>query len=62
MQEIRDKEPFEIDYFCQNYVQNNLTDEEMRRVHKSAYETASDKEGVLDVLAVVLRENLLPLA
>ena len=26
-QEIRDKEPFEIDYFCKNYVQNNLTDE-----------------------------------
>ena len=46
----------------QEYVQNKLTDEQMMRVYESAYELASNKEGVLDVLSVVLRDKLLPLA
>ena len=62
MKDIKGMEPFEIDNFCQEYVQKKLTDEQMMRVYESAYELASDKEGVLDVLSVVLRDKLLPLA
>ena len=43
----------------QEYVQNKLTDEQMMRVYESAYELASSKEGVLEVLSVVLRDKLL---
>ena len=60
--DIRGKEPFEIDRFCQNYVQNKISDEEMVRIYESADEMAIDKDGVLEVLAVVLRDKLLPLA
>ena len=62
VKDIRGMEPFEIDHFCQEYVQKKLTEEQIMRVYESAYELEIDKEGVLDVLSVVLRDKLLPLA
>ena len=59
MRKVEQKKPFEIDQFCQNYVESELTSEYEVRVLECAYEKGTSKENVLAVLAVVLRDKLL---
>ena len=50
--------PFEIDAFCEDYVQG-LSETDQRRVARCAYEIGTDRDNVLVVLRVVLRDELL---
>ena len=56
-----DKEPFEIDDFCQNYVDNMLDQHDDTRVESLAYNYGIESKDVLQVLRVVLRDEILKL-
>ena len=58
---VENKEPYEIQEFCQNYLRNELKpDEELNaRIGRCAYEHGVTREQVLNVLAVELRDILL---
>ena len=58
-QQVVDKEPFEIDSYCESYVRESLDAAMTERVAKCAYEFGIKRDGVLDVLRVVLRDELL---
>ena len=57
--EISEKQPFQVDEFCIEYVKTKLTEDLEKRVAACAYEFGIDKEGVRSVLRVVLRDELL---
>ena len=57
--QVKDFEPFEIDEFCNQYVQTKLSEQERRRVARCAYTFGIEAEGVQKVLRVVLRDALL---
>ena len=59
--EVKGKEPFEIDEFCDTYVRDKLRENIQRRVALSAYSFGTDRKGVRSVLRVVLRKKLLEL-
>ena len=62
IEDARDREPFEIYEMCKNYVDNDKhvpNREFLRSVNVSAYEAGIDVSGVNEVLAVVLRDQLL---
>ena len=56
--ELVGKEPFEIDRFCIDYVEN-LGPEWDRKIAKSSYEFGIEESGIKSVLQVVLREEIL---
>ncbi len=60
-QKVEGFKPFEVDEFCENYVQNNLDTATRERVAQRAYEFGIKREHVLNVLRVVLREALFDL-
>lgn len=51
--------PFQVDEFSAKYVQEDLSKGMEERVSACAYEAGIKREGVLDVLRVVLRDELL---
>ena len=53
------KEPFEIDDFCQGYVDDMLDQDEATRVGNCAYTYGIESKDVLQVLRVVLRNEIL---
>ena len=57
--EVAGKRPFEVDEFSRGYVQLRLNDELKERVAACAYEFGVDRDAVLRVLQVVLRDELL---
>lgn len=57
--EVAGKRPFEVDEFSRGYVQSRLNDELKERVAACAYEFGVDRDAVLRVLQVVLRDELL---
>ena len=59
LSEVEGLPPFKVDEFSDRYVRNSLTDETKARVASCAYEAGIKREGVLDVLRVVLRDELL---
>ncbi len=61
LDDVQGKQPFEVDEFCQDYVQQKLSDLWQGKVAGCAYEFGIDKDGVLAVLRVVLRDELLRL-
>lgn len=52
-------EPFELDEYAATYVDDLLDDEMKRKVSECAYEFGIERDGVLDTLRVVLRDELL---
>ena len=59
---VEGKAPFEVDRFSHEYVHGDeIGPEWARRVAACAYEFGTDAAGVLDVLQVVLRDELLAL-
>ena len=56
--EVRDKKPFEVDRFCEEYVTRRLTEEWKNKVAECAYEFGTRQDNVLPVLRVVLRDEL----
>jgi len=56
---VENKRPFEVDEFARAYVRGSLTPEWRDRVAGCAYEFGTDRDGIHDVLQVVLREELL---
>ncbi len=54
-----DAEPFELDELAGKYVEDQLASEYRNLVAKCAYEFGLEQEGVLRVLRVVLRDELL---
>lgn len=60
---VINKQPFEVDEFAQDYVSDSdrLGTEMDRRVSACAYEFGRKRDGVLNVLHVVLRDELLRL-
>ena len=54
-------EAFEIDEYCDAYVRNKLDDTWQRQVPRCAVDFGIDRDGVLSVLRVVLRDALLAL-
>lgn len=59
LDEVKGKEPFEVDEYCQKYVIERLSKEWERRVARCAYEFGTDQDGIKKVMAVVLRDKLL---
>lgn len=61
---VRGKQPFEIQAFCFDYVKDEFEPSAtlLLRLQESAYDNSIDLDGVLDVLAVELRDRLLELA
>lgn len=59
--EVRGKQAFQVDEFCETYVQTRLSEEWKTEVARCAYELGRDRESILSVLRVVLREELLSL-
>ena len=59
--EVQGKEPFEIEEFCDSYINKNLDKNMSIEVAKGAYEFGIGKKGVRSVLRVVLRDELLKL-
>ena len=57
--EIAGKRPFEVDEFSRGYVQAHLEDDLQERVAACAYEFGVERDNVLKVLQVVLRDELL---
>ena len=57
--EVRGKASFEIDEVAQNYVNNKLDEDWNRRVSESAYEFGTSRDGILRVLQVLLRNELI---
>ena len=60
--QIQGKAEFEIYEFCGDYLQENLSEAWERKIAAGAYEFATDKNAVLSVLKVELRDALLSLA
>lgn len=60
--QIQGKAEFEIYEFCGNYLQENLSEAWERKIAAGAYEFATDKNAVLAVMKVELRDALLSLA
>ena len=58
MHEVCGKEPFEIDRFCIDYVEN-LGPEWDRKIAESSYEFGIKESGIKSVLHVVLRDEIL---
>ena len=59
---VEGKAPFEVDRFSREYVRGDeIGPEWSRRVAACAYDFGTDASGVLDVLQVVLRDELLGL-
>lgn len=61
MEQVRDKEPFEVDDFCENYVASDLDAAMRRRVAVTAFDHGMSRDRVAPVLRVVLRDKLLSL-
>ncbi len=57
--QLKDKEDFEVDAFCQKYVLRKLAPATETRVLRRAYETGTEEADIRKVLAVVLRDELL---
>lgn len=57
--EVAGKRPFEVDEFSRRYVQTRLQDDMKERVAACAYEFGVERDDVLKVLRVVLRDELL---
>ena len=57
--EVAGKRAFEVDEFSRDYVQTRLEDDLKERVAACVYEFGVDRDNVLKVLQVVLREELL---
>lgn len=57
--EVGGKQPFQIDEFANAYVHEMLDDDWNVKVASCAYEFGIDKDGVLSVLRIVLRDALL---
>ena len=57
--EVRGKQAFQVDEFCETYVQTRLSEEWKTEVARCAYELGRDRESILSVLRVVLRDELL---
>lgn len=57
--EVAGKQPFEIDAFSKAYVHGELEEDWNVKVASCAYEFGIDRDGVLSVLRVVLRDALL---
>lgn len=57
--EVAGKRPFEVDEFSRGYVQARLKDDLQERVAACAYEFGVERDNVLKVLQVVLRDELL---
>ena len=60
--EVAGKRPFEIDEFSEEFVTNKLGEQWETRVAGCAYEFGIKRDGVHDVLRVVLRDELIRLA
>lgn len=58
---VKGKPPYEIQDICYDYVKNEFspTGEQDAKIRMCAYENALDRDKVLDVLAVELRDVLL---
>ena len=56
---VSEKRAFEIDEFSRTYVETSLTDDMNERVSACGYEFGVDRDNVLKVLHVVLRDELL---
>ncbi len=56
---VAGKRAFEVDEFSRNYVQMRLNDDLKERVAACGYEFGVDRDNVLKVLQVVLRDELL---
>ena len=58
---VKGKPPYEVQDICYDYVKNefNPTEEQDAKIRMCAYENALDRDKVLDVLAVELRDVLL---
>lgn len=56
--EVDGKEPFEIDRFCIDYVEN-LGPEWNRKIAEASYEFGIKESGIKSVLRVVLRDEIL---
>ncbi len=55
-------QPYEVDEFCDSYVNEHLLiGEWIERIAKAAYEFGIDKKDVLPVMRIVLRDELLRL-
>ena len=61
LSQVKGKAEFEIYEFCGRYVQDELAEEWEKKILSSAYELATDREAVLAVLRVELRDALLSL-
>ena len=61
---VKGKRPFEIQNFCFDYVKDEFEPSaaQLLRLQESAYDNSIDLDGVLDVLAIELRDRLLELA
>ena len=60
--QVQGKAEFEIYEFCGDYLQKNLSEAWERKIAAGAYEFATDKNAVLSVMKVELRDALLSLA
>ena len=60
---VKGKQPYEIHDFCNEFIRlrYHFTDELERLIKSSAYENAVNRDQVLNVLAVELRDKLLEL-
>lgn len=61
IEQVRDKEPFDVDVFCENYVASDLDAAMRPRVAVTAFDHGMSSDGVAPVLRVVLRDKLLAL-
>ena len=59
--EVAGKRPFEIDQFCEQYVETRIDDQLGDRVSICAYDLGLPRGAVLAVLRVELREELVRL-
>ena len=57
--EVAGKRPFEVDEFSRSYVQGRLQDDMKESVAACAYEFGVERDAVLKVLQVALRNELL---
>lgn len=57
--EIRGMQAFQVDAFCETYVTERLDEEWNTKVAQCAYELSVNRDSVLSVLRVVLRDRLL---
>ena len=54
--------PYDIQEFCQDYVYDEFqpTPEQEEKIKECAYDNALDRQEILDVFAIELRDRLLP--